>query len=1215
MKYKKQLGLSNVVSTIMLVGVVVALVALLTFIFFNFQSGSQVENPDATIDLTETDTGLEVTVIRNNNVDNFVIRGPDGKDLGTVDDVGDSITVVGDDGRYSIIAVNDGDRQVIDYRDIETTVDNGVFVVEEDQTNETVEATLVEPYNTEDKHDIVLVDAEENEQTLNYNQNYSQRQLLSDTNSKLLNRGLLNRVNPSGLTNHIGLISVSKNPEKQGTPVGVGDTVQIHQMTNICPGDELYLTGEEGQKVLEGEELSVSINCDGLRRVAQYNGSNQIESVELINLWNQEVDYFVFEFDGRVPPPSEPVSIDTSNGIPVRVTVEDNSSNPIVGADVALGNLTGETDSNGVIEFSDVEEGISAPVTANANGYQGVSRNVDIISNTTTSITLSNHGKKEIEIELKESKGPQLTDSNTLSPNSSVSYEPSWTQGESGGSTSGSSGGGILISGGSGSGSYDGSGSSGGSVDSGSDFYSGGNIETTTTLSSTTPKQSEDVSDEDQETLVNIEQPSRNFNTVEINDAIIPTGKNGKFLVETVVSRGGSDAPLEDTVEVFAIQKNTTSSNEVKLGNDTIIFGDENQLTSTQELYFDNGTEPGKYQVFVTLESSDTIKPAGTLEVFDGDALQATPIGGNISPSSPNTGETFEIKVDSSDIQNFGDADEVTIDIFENGQRVKTEKLSDSGDSIVYQRTINEPQYVEYHVGVQESQEVALIDGLLVQNTVSEVDIQTDIQISNGDSVCNDITTYSQQFNCEVELLEQNGEFVSNSVSFSALGTSLSDPENNIDNSTIKYVWTLGSERQEQISVSDPLNPTNDELNITQEFTEDTVHYVELRVTAETTDGKTVGSASSVTINAVTDTNRTLVDITDQEVFANTVVLELTNNRDQLTETVYVEYTGNSNNTNETYSVEGGLTKRVFESLNASSFAGQSLTPEDTTPIQIDVYESSDKKNLISSYNDEISPAATAADIIPITSEESEYVGVVEAQNLNLASIDTLKDTWDGGIKGNITSTSPTNMTAYVGSNGKMYIYPSSGKMYDALGNWHSANSNTQDNIEKAAETIVSDSSSGSLNSITMKKVSNGERRSMIVLNEQTSYGYSTKYHSHNISDPSLVEKAYVAQSATMYNGAGCDNYGLKLYWGGINTVTAYPGASCGWEGDRDYDRGVREITSGVDQEKDLRGSTTDYFSGASASGNHNLLFISEPGNGINTHDFDKLYRLGDLDG
>jgi hypothetical protein len=530
MKYKKQLGLSNVVSTIMLVGVVVALVALLTFIFFNFQSGSQVENPDATIDLTETDTGLEVTVIRNNNVDNFVIRGPDGKDLGTVDDVGDSITVVGDDGRYSIIAVNDGDRQVIDYRDIETTVDNGVFVVEEDQTNETVEATLVEPYNTEDKHDIVLVDAEENEQTLNYNQNYSQRQLLSDTNSKLLNRGLLNRVNPSGLTNHIGLISVSKNPEKQGTPVGVGDTVQIHQMTNICPGDELYLTGEEGQKVLEGEELSVSINCDGLRRVAQYNGSNQIESVELINLWNQEVDYFVFEFDGRVPPPSEPVSIDTSNGIPVRVTVEDNSSNPIVGADVALGNLTGETDSNGVIEFSDVEEGISAPVTANANGYQGVSRNVDIISNTTTSITLSNHGKKEIEIELKESKGPQLTDSNTLSPNSSVSYEPSWTQGESGGSTSGSSGGGILISGGSGSGSYDGSGSSGGSVDSGSDFYSGGNIETTTTLSSTTPKQSEDVSDEDQETLVNIEQPSRNFNTVEINDAIIPTGKKWKIL-------------------------------------------------------------------------------------------------------------------------------------------------------------------------------------------------------------------------------------------------------------------------------------------------------------------------------------------------------------------------------------------------------------------------------------------------------------------------------------------------------------------------------------------------------------------------------------------------------------------------------------------------------------------------------------------------------------
>lgn len=1214
---RQKSGLSNVVATILLVGVVVALVALVTFLFFNMGNNTTLESPDATLDISETETGLEVTVVRNNNVDDFIIRGPEGKDLGSVEEVGDSVTVVGDDGRYSVIAVNGDNREVIDYRDIETTVD-GVFVVEEDVSEETVEATLVQPYDTENEHDIVLVDEDGEEQTLGSSRRKYERQLLSKERSKLLNQGLLNRVNPPGLNNHMRLISVSKNPEKQGTPVGVGDTVQVHEMANICPGDELYLTGEDGEKVLEGEELSVSINCDGLRRVAQYNDNNQIESVKLINLWNKEVEYFVFEFDGRVPPPSEPVRLDTSNGIPVRVTVEDNSSNPIVGADVALGNLTGQTDSNGVIEFSDVKEGISAPVTANAAGYRGVSETVQIISNTTTSITLSSHGKKEIIIQLKESQGPQLTDSNTLSPNSSVSYEPSsGSGGGSGSGSSGSTGGGILISGGSGSGSYDGSGTnSDGSVDSGSDFYSGDDIETTTTLSSTTPRQNNEISNEEQDKLVNIEQPSRNFNAVDINDAIIPTGKNGKFLVETVVSRGGSNAPLEDTVKVFATEKNSSSSSEIKLGNDTIIFGDESKLTSTQELYFENGTTPGEYQVFVTLESSDTIKSAGTLEVFDGDALQTTPIGGNITPSSPNTGESFDVKIESSDIQNFGDADEVTIDIFENGQRVKTEKINDTGDSVVYQRTINEPQYVEYHVGVQESQEVSLIDGLLVQDTVSQVDIQTDIQISNSDGVCSDITTYSQQFDCEVELLEDNGDFVSNPVEFSALGTSISDPDDNIDDSTIKYTWTLGSERQKQISVSDPLNPTDDELNITQEFTEDTVHYVEIRLTAQTIDGKKVGSASSVTINSVTDTNRTLVDVTDQEVFANTAVLELTNNRDKLEETVYVEYTGNSNRTNNTYNVDGGLTKRVFESLNASSFAGQSLEPEDTTPLTISVYESSSKNKLINSYNTEISPAATAADVIPISAQESEYIGVVEAQNLNLASIDTLKNTWDGGIKGNVTSTAPTNMTAYVGSNGKMYIYPSSGKMYDAIGNWQSAGSNTQDNIEKAAEAIVSDSSSGSINSITMKKVSNGERKSMIVLNEQTGYGDNTKYHTHNISDPSLVEKAYVAQSAYMNNGGGCDQYGLNLYYGGSNTVTAKPGGTCySSSGTGDYGKEVREITDSVDQEKDLRGSTIDYWSDASARGNHNLLFISEPGNGINTHDFDKLYRLGNLDG
>ncbi len=100
---KTQDAVSPVIGVILLVAVTVALVALATVIVFDI--GSDVsDTADATVQLDQVDDGIQATVIRNENVDSFVLSGPNDADAEdaefdhpedvTMSEVGDSVMYV-----------------------------------------------------------------------------------------------------------------------------------------------------------------------------------------------------------------------------------------------------------------------------------------------------------------------------------------------------------------------------------------------------------------------------------------------------------------------------------------------------------------------------------------------------------------------------------------------------------------------------------------------------------------------------------------------------------------------------------------------------------------------------------------------------------------------------------------------------------------------------------------------------------------------------------------------------------------------------------------------------------------------------------------------------------------------------------------------------------------------------------------------------------------
>jgi FlaG/FlaF family flagellin (archaellin) len=113
-KSKGSFGVSPVIGVVLMVAVTVALVTLVTVIGFNIGEDTS-EPPQATVDITETSTGVQVTVLRNENTERFIVSGPNTRDVNLSGDPGSSATIGDGTGSYKVISVTeDGGRNVLD---------------------------------------------------------------------------------------------------------------------------------------------------------------------------------------------------------------------------------------------------------------------------------------------------------------------------------------------------------------------------------------------------------------------------------------------------------------------------------------------------------------------------------------------------------------------------------------------------------------------------------------------------------------------------------------------------------------------------------------------------------------------------------------------------------------------------------------------------------------------------------------------------------------------------------------------------------------------------------------------------------------------------------------------------------------------------------------------------------------------------------------------
>jgi len=151
--YFKEKGISPVIGVILLVAVTVALVALATVIVFNI--GSSVSEPSAssTVNVDKTNNGLQVQVIRNDNIDKIQVKSPDGS-VQTIDSNvgGSTVLTMENSGRYSVIAITDSGEEnairTVSVSDDETTgVESSVTGTV--SINPVIPNAIVEAYDTD----------------------------------------------------------------------------------------------------------------------------------------------------------------------------------------------------------------------------------------------------------------------------------------------------------------------------------------------------------------------------------------------------------------------------------------------------------------------------------------------------------------------------------------------------------------------------------------------------------------------------------------------------------------------------------------------------------------------------------------------------------------------------------------------------------------------------------------------------------------------------------------------------------------------------------------------------------------------------------------------------------------------------------------------------------------------------------------------------------
>jgi len=230
-KYKNK-GISPAIGVALLVAITVALVVLASVIVLNIEDGTETNSAEASIDFTQTSSGINVQVVSNTNVDEFKILFPDGTETILSGNVGSSLNLVGPEGRYSVVAImHDDTEQVLISRNITGLDYGGIFIVSQDTEEGEVYARLASKYDNIDDYNLNLEAQNNEDEDVLLNSNYP------IFNNYLVSNGLVSNTDSNSTKKRVfKLISISVFSDSINSEediAAIGETIAIHDMVNL----------------------------------------------------------------------------------------------------------------------------------------------------------------------------------------------------------------------------------------------------------------------------------------------------------------------------------------------------------------------------------------------------------------------------------------------------------------------------------------------------------------------------------------------------------------------------------------------------------------------------------------------------------------------------------------------------------------------------------------------------------------------------------------------------------------------------------------------------------------------------------------------------------------------------------------------------------------------------------------------------------------------
>ena len=230
-KYKNK-GISPAIGVALLVAITVALVVLASVIVLNIEDGTETNSAEASIDFTQTSSGINVQVVSNTNVDEFKILFPDGTETILSGNVGSSLNLVGPEVRYSVVAImHDDTEQVLISRNITGLDYGGIFIVSQDTEEGEVYARLASKYDNIDDYNLNLEAQNNEDEDVLLNSNYP------IFNNYLVSNGLVSNTDSNSTKKRVfKLISISVFSDSINSEediAAIGETIAIHDMVNL----------------------------------------------------------------------------------------------------------------------------------------------------------------------------------------------------------------------------------------------------------------------------------------------------------------------------------------------------------------------------------------------------------------------------------------------------------------------------------------------------------------------------------------------------------------------------------------------------------------------------------------------------------------------------------------------------------------------------------------------------------------------------------------------------------------------------------------------------------------------------------------------------------------------------------------------------------------------------------------------------------------------